>query len=388
MKIRRCAVLYVESREDLAIDWQAILSGRNALAGATRWVALAPHLDRELDVGADDLPALGGISQSVWRARAELERRYGADSIERLLEQGLLIADTPEYASARERDDTLRAIHWRPLSALAHTFGRWREVSAVVTTEGESFQEMLNSFGEPPPPTLELNEEGALKLPAAVRGPLDETLFLRYTGRNYDTAASLPLAVAARLLQRTFGAQELRQIGPHASVLKKTSPSGGALHPVEAFVLAQRVDGVEPGLYHYHPIAHELRPVRTMPQDEAAALAASMLGDQAWLAGAAMQVILVGRTERSFWKYRNHQKAYRALALDAGHLSQTFYLLAAEAGLPAFITAAINDADIEQQLGLDHLKHAVIAMCGCGKAAAGTRHMVELRYGETDAGPA
>jgi putative peptide maturation dehydrogenase len=205
----------------------------------------------------------------------------------------------------------------------------------------------------------------------------------RYTGRNFDTGASLPLAVAARLLQRTFGAQEQRQVGPHANVLKKTSPSGGGLHPVEAFVLVQRIAGVAPGLYYYHPTEHELRPLRAMESEEAAAVARLMVAEQQWLADAPMQVVMVGRIERSFWKYRNHQKAYRALALDAGHLSQTFYLLAAEAGLPAFITAAINDVDIERLLDLDHLRHAVIAVCGCGPASAGPRNMVELRYGET-----
>jgi SagB-type dehydrogenase family enzyme len=125
--------------------------------------------------------------------------------------------------------------------------------------------------------------------------------------------------------------------------------------------------------------------LQTLDGEAAAALARYMLADQHWLSTAPLQVVLVARMERSFWKYRNHQKAYRALALDAGHLSQTFYLLATEAGYPAFITAAINDADIEKTLGLDHLRHAVVAMCGCGPAANGERAMVELRYGETDA---
>ncbi|MYM31139.1 putative peptide maturation dehydrogenase [Duganella sp. CY15W] len=385
MKLRRCAVLYMESREKLSIDWRTVLAGGSALAATTQWLALAPHLDQELAVTAEELAALGGLSHTVWTTCAEAEQRYGEATIASLLKQGLLIGDSPEHADAQARDDTLRATHWRPLSALTHTFGRWREVSSDNGMEAPSFQALLEMFGEPPPPTLDLPAEGALKLPAVRSGLLDEQLFKRYTGRNFDLQASIPLAVAARLLQRTFGAQEVRMVGPHASVLKKTSPSGGGLHPVEAFVLAQRVDGVTPGLYHYHPIEHELRPVRTMDSAAAAELAKQMLADQHWLADAPLQVVMVARMERSFWKYRNHQKAYRALALDTGHLSQTFYLLAAEAGLPAFVTAAINDVDIEQELGLDHLRHAVVAICGCGPARGGARSMVELRYGETDA---
>lgn len=383
MKIRRCAVLYIESREDLAVDWSALFAGGSTLASSIRWLALAPHLDLEIEVDAADLAVLGAISQLVWRERGDCEQAHEPERIHRLLGLGLLVSDDPQYAEQRARDDTLRAAHWRPVSALAHTFSRWRDVRSETGMEAPSFQQLLDTYGEPPPNTLELGVPGgAVKLPRAASGLLDETMFKRYTGRNYDKQAGLTLPTAARLLQRTFGAQELRQVGPHASVLKKTSPSGGGLHPVEAFVLAQRIDGVAPGLYHYHPIDHELRLLRALDGEQAAEVALQMVADQTWLADAAMQIVLVGRTERTFWKYRNHHKAYRALALDAGHLSQTFYLLAAEAGLAAFITAAVNDVDIERLLELDHLRHAVIAVCGCGPSS-GERNQVELRYGET-----
>lgn len=391
MKIRRCAVLYLEPREELDIDWAALFAGTGTLAASTRWMALAPHLDREIEVDALDLAALADVGSSVWSERDAHERRHGAEVVAHLLAQGLLLADDQVPPTAlgamRERDDTLRAQHWRPLAALAHTFSRWHDVRGDTGMEAPSFEELLERHGNPPPPVQQVAGTGpAVRLPPAAGGVLDQALLGRYTGRNYDTEAHLLLAEAARLLHRTFGAQELRHIGPHANVLKKTSPSGGGLHPVEAFVLVQRVEGLEPGLYHYHPLDHALVPLRATTRAEAAALALQMVADQHWLAGAAMQVVMVGRVERTFWKYRNHQKAYRALSLDAGHLSQTFYLLAAEAGLPAFITAAINDVDIEQMLGLDHLRHAVIAVCGCGVAATGQREMVELRYGETGLG--
>jgi SagB-type dehydrogenase family enzyme len=78
---------------------------------------------------------------------------------------------------------------------------------------------------------------------------------------------------------------------------------------------------------------------------------------------------MTSRFYRSFWKYRKHQKAYGVLHMDAAHLSQTFYLVCAELGLGAFITAAINSVNIEQRLGLDGFIEGVIAICGCGKPA-------------------
>ncbi|MFA9216128.1 MAG: putative peptide maturation dehydrogenase [Sphingomonadaceae bacterium] len=386
MKLRRCAVLYLEPREQLEIDWSALFAGTSTLAASLSWQALAPHLDQEIEIDSTQLLALGGISQTVWSEYADCAQRWGADVIDALLAQGLLLSDAPQHAAPRARDDTLRALHWRPLSALAHTFSRWHDVRADTGMSAPTFQQLLDRYGPPPPPTAQPSGCGAaLALPAVAPGALDGPLLQRYTGRNFDRSASLPLALVARLLQRSFGAQEQRTIGPHAHVLKKTSPSGGSLHPIDAYVLVQRVEGVAPGLYHYHPLQHTLQPLRLLDADAAAALALHMMADQHWLADAPLQVVLVARMARSYWKYRNHHKAYKVLALDAGHLSQTFYLLAAEAGLPAFITAAVNDAVVEQALELDHLQHAVMAVCGCGVAASGARSMVELRYGETGA---
>ena len=55
--------------------------------------------------------------------------------------------------------------------------------------------------------------------------------------------------------------------------------------------------------------------------------------------------------------------------MDAAHLSQTLYLVAAERGLGSFITAAVNNADIDVALDLDGVHEGAIAVCGFGKPA-------------------
>ena len=54
--------------------------------------------------------------------------------------------------------------------------------------------------------------------------------------------------------------------------------------------------------------------------------------------------VMTARFARSYWKYQRHAKAYAVVLMDAAHLSQTFYLLCADLGLGAFVTAAINNA--------------------------------------------
>lgn len=147
--------------------------------------------------------------------------------------------------------------------------------------------------------------------------------------------------------------------------LKKNAPSGGGLHATEAYLLARDVEGLAPGLYHYHPVDHALEPLPALGEP-LHALSQRMLAGQHWFADAPAQVVLAPRYARSFWKYRNHPKAYRALILDAGHLSQLLYICATQMGLAAFVTSAINEADIEQAFGMDPLLEGPLAVCGFG----------------------
>jgi nitroreductase len=91
-----------------------------------------------------------------------------------------------------------------------------------------------------------------------------------------------------------------------------------------------------------------------------------MVAQQHWFADAHVTVVLAPRFDRTFWKYRQHAKGYRVVALEAGHLSQTLYLAATDAGLGAFITGAINEKELERAFGLDHVSQGALAICGFG----------------------
>ena len=191
------------------------------------------------------------------------------------------------------------------------------------------------------------------------------------------TPRALDAAAFGAVLFRAFGARAVHEYASGVTLLKKGAPSAGGLHPVGAYVLARQVDGIAPGLYHYHPVAHALEPLVALSEVEAIALATRFLGGQVYFAEAHAVVALAGRFRRNFWKYRNHAKAYRSVILDAGHLSQTLDLAATELGLGAFITAGVNELDIEQALGLDPMEEGVIAACGFGRRGA-ARNEVEF----------
>ncbi|HET7556751.1 MAG TPA: nitroreductase family protein, partial [Rhodanobacteraceae bacterium] len=59
------------------------------------------------------------------------------------------------------------------------------------------------------------------------------------------------------------------------------------------------------------------------------------------------------------------------------HLSQMLYLAATELNLGAFITAAVNEVEIEQAFGLEPMEEGPLAVCGFG-VRAGEKVTVEF----------
>lgn len=375
MQVRRCAWVVVEPRETIDFDLGELALGETGVRERLGWLALAAHCDAEIPLDAAGVAALGAASPGHWQSLDELAQTHPREVLDALLAKGLLIAQAPADAASREfaqADDAVRAVHWRGLPAVMHRHTRWHDAD---TEDAErlfaeaSLQSFLERLG-PAPPVVPERSPVAARLPLVkpASSPLDALLERRVTCRNFITE---PLAHAAfsTVLYRAFGARVVDDYAPGVQLLKKGVPSAGGLHAVEAYLLVQRVEGIAPGLYHYHPVAHALEPVRALAPGAAASLARRFVAAQAYYVDAPLLIALVARFERNFWKYRNHAKAYRAVILDAGHLSQAMYLAATELNLGAFITAAINEVEIEQAFGLEPMAEGPLAVCGFGARA-------------------
>jgi len=366
MRLRRCAVVHLEPRERLEFDLEWLGDGGDGLRDVLEWVALVPPAHEPIVLGAAEVAALGEFSPSRWRERDDIPAPT-REVIDALLDKGLLLAHGSVEAA---RDEQLRAVHWRPASAATHYASRWSGIDAhealkrISETEGG---DLLSKLG-PPQPVVREHAPAAMRqrLPAAPPSPLDDLLARRVTCRNFDATRSLTLEQFSSVLYRAWGARTVQDYAVGVPLLKKGVPSAGGLHATEAYLLVQHVDGVVPGLYHYHPIEHALEPLRALSAAAASELARCFVAGQGYFADAHVQVIAVSRFRRTFWKYRNHAKAYRAVTLDVGHLSQAQYLAATELGLGAFITAAINEVDIELAFGLDPLEEGPLAVTGFG----------------------
>ncbi len=300
--------------------------------------------------------------------------------VRRLAERGLLVSDADDerLRALRAIDERLTATSWHRYAALHRATTAWGDVEVAVSEQAEPAElsgalaegspAFVERFGPPPPHFYGVGE--AIRLPAPAReGPLFDLLAARHTTRGFDREAPLQAAELSTILHHVWGCHGSARIGDDLVVLRKTSASGGSLHPIEVYPLVRAVEGMESGLYHYSVERHGLTPVESMSPDDAGALADSFLGGQWYFSSAPVIFVMSARFERSFWKYREHDKAYAAVLLDAGHLSQTFYLVCEELGLGAFVAGAINDATIDDRLRLPAFAEGSIAVCGCGRAA-------------------
>lgn len=165
-----------------------------------------------------------------------------------------------------------------------------------------------------------------------------------------------------QLLWLSFGVQGWAKIAGLGRLALKTSPSGGALHPLEPYIWIRNVRGIATGIYHYDAAGHRLELLRKGASKREMT---TFLAGQSWSSEAAFVVFLSAVFSRSQWKYK-HPRAYRVVLAEAGHFCQTFCLTATWLGLAPFCTMALADTKIEKALGIDGITESVLYAMGAG----------------------
>lgn len=193
--------------------------------------------------------------------------------------------------------------------------------------------------------------------PALTGGLSTETAIAqRRSNREYG-ATPMSQAELSRLLFLTGGINADRW-----GNARRTAPSSGALYPIEVYPVVHRVEGIEPGVYHYAYREHALELVRRgdhRTQVVEQALAQEFLGE----CGVVLFYTLILQRMRP--KYQD--RSYRYGLLEAGHLGENAYLAATSMGLGACGIGAFMDDAINEMLGVDGVEEAVVYMLAAGK---------------------
>ncbi|TFH76660.1 SagB family peptide dehydrogenase [Pseudomonas kribbensis] len=196
---------------------------------------------------------------------------------------------------------------------------------------------------------------------------LSGSLIRRKTCRSF-TGAPLSLDDVGTLLYLSLGYLREREADCDDSIAeglgaRRSSPSGGGLNACAGFVLVQNVDGLPPGIYAYHPAEHALSFLNPWPDTALG----NLLGGQHFINNLPLGLFITARFDRLWWKYP-HSRAYRMAFVEAGHLSQTFQLVATALGMNTWLTGAFSDDQVESLLKLENRAEQPLFFVGCGES--------------------
>ncbi|MGK7924774.1 MAG: SagB family peptide dehydrogenase [Spirulina sp.] len=185
---------------------------------------------------------------------------------------------------------------------------------------------------------------------------LTQVVERRRSVREYDEENPITATQLGELLYRCARVKEVfeTELG---ELSRRPYPGGGAIYELELYPVVRHCEGLEPGLYHYHPLNHVLCPISPWtPETEALII-------DAWFANGQQvkpQVLLViaARFGRLFWKYRG--MGYAAILKHVGVMYQNLYLVATQMNLAPTALGTGNSDLFTAATGLDYYEETSV----------------------------
>lgn len=336
------------------------------------------YLQNKRFAGKTDIITLLGVMRD-WLTVDAIAEALGADDTTLLSSQldglsaaGIVIRQGSNEAT--REDAHFSAWKWGAPAALYHHIVQDRAVMSVDEAL-EKQRAKIDTTDQPHAYFVPDTTETKIELPrdwGFADAELGTSMDGRRTVRDV-TSAAVSLTALSDCLRAGFGINGYTQNEAGVRLPLSFTPSGGARNPYDAFVFAQNVEGLKPGIYRYAPLAHTL-----VPFGQKSAGFSEMLGGQDWPDKMPCFIVLRADFSRSMWKY-DDANAYRVALIEAGHIGQNVMLAASAHGLTACPSAALNHAQVAKDLGHsdDPVKAAVYAL-GIGHPDA------ELSGDETD----
>ena len=185
-------------------------------------------------------------------------------------------------------------------------------------------------------------QETVIHLPEAAHqgtASLEQTLLQRRSIRRFADEP-LTLEQVSQLLWAAQGVTHTRGF--------RTAPSAGALYPLETYLIAGQVSGLEAGVYQYLPAGHSL--ITKATADKRNELSRAALG-QAPVSQAPATILFAAVYGRTTGRYG--QRGVRYVHMEAGHAAQNILLQAISLGLGGVVIGAFEDERIQTVIGLE-----------------------------------
>lgn len=127
----------------------------------------------------------------------------------------------------------------------------------------------------------------------------------------------------------------------------RTTPSAGALYPLEIYIVVGNIRNLEPGIYKYHPQKHFL--IKTLDGDKRNELYTAALQQES-IIQAPVNFVIAAIFQKMSIKYGS--RAERYVWLEAGHAAQNLLLQTTALNLGAVPIGAFYDNEVKETLRL------------------------------------
>jgi len=275
---------------------------------------------------------------------------------------------TPVFAE--DEDEVLRM--WSPLDLMFHTR------STLGRHDGDFGATYPLGSRAAPEPVVKARPAGGRiplyrpKIEEALEAdaPFAAVLEARRSANRFGT----PAPTARELGELLYRALRIRAlVAPDggdpmtAGRQDRPYPAEGAMHELEFYVTVEDCDGLEPGVYGYDPLHHDLVPVTLEAGPRREVL------DQACLSveldrPPPVLITVTARFGRILWKYSG--VGYSLILKDVGVALQTLQLTATALGLAACPIGSAEIEEIPRLLGLDWRAESGVGALVLGRAPA------------------
>lgn len=184
------------------------------------------------------------------------------------------------------------------------------------------------------------------------RIPLERIIESRFSNREFNNK-QLSFKEISKILLYSCGITKKEDEKWDES--RRAYPSAGARYPLEVYVVVFNVQSITPGIYHYNVKQHSLELIR---KGNFKNKIISYTNDQDWISKASMTILISAIFSRTKIKYKD--RGYRYLFLDAGHMSQNFYLITTSMGLGCCSIGGFLDDEINKLIDLDGKYESII----------------------------
>ena len=177
-----------------------------------------------------------------------------------------------------------------------------------------------------------------------------------------DFSAPIETDALTRILFCADGLTRQKRVGDDDYHFRAAA-SAGALYPIEIYVAASEVEGLETGLYHFSPADLRMAGLR---RGDWRGYIADAAAKRPSIRNARAVIALSAIYWRSEWKYR--ARAYRYCYWDAGTILANLLAAAAAEEISAEVITAFEDPALEALLGIDGEREGMIALVALGRA--------------------